>query len=306
MPVQRLWKVGACLPLVSLGALTPLAARAEPPSREAAERRPNELQTYLQAALRLYASLDYEQALEKLSRAKRYVHDLEDDVLVSFYEGIILADLNRKEQSRAAFRAGLLLKPDAQLPMKVSPKVAQDFEAVREEVRDELAALRKKEEAQRRAEAGTSSSGAQEKREEPGPTSAPSVEAPRPAIEPTVSTPGVTTASPWRSNGLSYGLMGGGVAMAGTGVFLGLSGLSFNERKKDMTIDEAVQARATASTQLTVGTVLLGAGLAALGTGTALLFLPRGEPGTADAGPKAALLLTPLPGGFALGSAGRF
>jgi hypothetical protein len=122
MSFQRIWKVGLCLPLLSVGVFHPQVARAARPEREPVARRPKELQTYLQAALRLYESLDYEQALEKLARAKSYVRDLEDDAILSFYEGIILADLNLKEQSRAAFRAGLLLKPDARLPMKVSPK----------------------------------------------------------------------------------------------------------------------------------------------------------------------------------------
>jgi hypothetical protein len=87
----------------------------------------------------MYESLEYEQALEKLTRARNHVRDLDEDALISFYEGIVLADLNRREQAKAAFRSGLLLKPEARLPMQVSPKVEQDFEAVRTNVRRELA-----------------------------------------------------------------------------------------------------------------------------------------------------------------------
>ncbi len=273
MSFQRIWKVGLCLPLLSVGVFHPRVARAESPARQA-----NELQTYLQAALRLYESLDYEQALEKLARAKGYVRDLEDDALLSFHEGIILSELNRWEQAKAAFRAGLLLKPEARLPLKVSPKVEKEFEVVRAEVQRELAA--------------------QQARQGP--------EARRPSLEPTVSTPGLTATSMSRPRVLSYALMGGGVAMTGAGVYLGLSSLSFNARKREMTIDEAVGARATAGTQLTVGSVLLGAGLAALGTGTVLLHLSEGGTGTAATDSKTLLVLVPQPGGIALGSAGSF
>jgi len=201
---------------------------------------------------------------------------------VALYIGVLHADMGQMEQARGNFKTGLLLDPEAKLPLKVSPKVEQDFEAVRAEVQRELGSLQAEQETQKPAEVLP----------EPPPPPA-RVEAPAPAI--------VAAPRP-RSNGLSYALLGGGAAVAGTGVFLGLSGLSYNERKKDMTIDEAVKARATAGTQLSAGTVLLGAGLVALGTGTALLLLPRGEPGT----PTASLLISPLPGGFALGSAGRF
>jgi tetratricopeptide (TPR) repeat protein len=279
--------------------------------KEPATRRPKELRTYLQAALRLYESLDYEQALEKLGRAKSYVRTLEDDALLSFYEGIILADLNRKEESKAAFRAGLLLKPDARLPMKVSPKVEQDFEAVRADVQRELASQQVPLEPEpppevvqqppptQEKQAATASSAA-------GADPARPAEARRPVLSPAPSTPGVAAAPSPRPRVLAYALMGGGVAVAGAGVFLGLSGLSFNERKQELTIDEAVKARATASTQLSAGSVLLGVGLAALGTGTVLLLLPGRETGATSTGPKTSLLLSPLPGGFALGSTGSF
>jgi tetratricopeptide (TPR) repeat protein len=292
MSFQRIWKVGLCIPLVAVGALHPRVARAAPPTKEPATRRPKEFQRYLQAALRLYNSLDYEQALEKLTRARSYVRTLEDDALLSFYEGIILADLNRKVESRAAFRAGLLLQPDARLPLKVSPKVEQDFEKVRADVRRELASQQDP---------------AETEQQPPRPQQAGSVPSPSGLDSgPLVPTPGVTASFTPRSPVVSYGLMGGGAALAGAGVFLGMTALTYNERKRSMTIGEAVQARATASTQLSAGSFLLGAGLATIGTGTVLLLLSGNQFGGPPASARTSLVLTPMPGGFALGSTGSF
>lgn len=110
----------------------------------------DEVQRYLTAAARLYENLEYERALEQLARAKRYGEGVEDDVAIALYEGIILADMGRKEEATAAFKTGLLLKPDVKLPVKVSPKVARDFEAMRAEVRKELAPILAKQEAERK------------------------------------------------------------------------------------------------------------------------------------------------------------
>jgi tetratricopeptide (TPR) repeat protein len=116
----------------------------------AAQATGDEVQRYLNAAARLYENLDYERALEQLARAKRYGRGVDDDVLIALYEGVILADLGRKEDALSAFRTGLLLRPDAKLPVKVSPKVAKDFELVRGEVQRELAPLLAKQEAERK------------------------------------------------------------------------------------------------------------------------------------------------------------
>lgn len=91
----------------------------------------------LQAAAWLYEELEYEQALEALSQAKALAKTHEDRLQVALYEGIVLADLGQRAQSLTAFREALGLKLDARLPVRVSPKVEQDFEAVRDEVRNE-------------------------------------------------------------------------------------------------------------------------------------------------------------------------
>lgn len=108
-----------------------------------------EVQSYINAVNRLYQNLENERALETLMRAKRFSRGPDDDALIALYEGIILADLGRRDESQAAFKAGLFLRPEARLPLKVSPKVERDFESLRAVVLRELAPLRKRQEEER-------------------------------------------------------------------------------------------------------------------------------------------------------------
>lgn len=104
----------------------------------AALGKTEDVRRYITSAAHLYENLEYERALEQLSRAKRLASRPEDDVAIALYEGIILGDLGRWEDSRAAFKAGLFLSPDAKLPVKVSPKLEAELEKVRTEVKREL------------------------------------------------------------------------------------------------------------------------------------------------------------------------
>lgn len=135
------WRTGFFVAVACCAALTvPLSAHAQS----------DDAQRYLTAAARLYENLEYERALEQLKRARTLSRGVDDDVAIALYEGIILADMGKKEDSTAAFKEGLFLKPDAQLPVKVSPKVTADFEAVRREVKKELAPILAKQEAERK------------------------------------------------------------------------------------------------------------------------------------------------------------
>lgn len=91
------------------------------------------------ATARAYEDLDYEHALQELDGASLLARDDGERARVAIYRGLVLGDLRRRQASMAAFRAGLMLRPDASLPVKVSPKVARDFEDVRREVQRELA-----------------------------------------------------------------------------------------------------------------------------------------------------------------------
>ena len=138
--------------LVLVLALAPLRARAAD----------DDYQKYFNAMVRLYESLEYERALEQLDKARKYSRGADDDVTLALYEGTIRSDLGQADQARAAFKTALLLRPDVNIPVKVSPKVRRDFEELRKSVKRGLEPLlkaqreeeerKKKEEDARKAE----------------------------------------------------------------------------------------------------------------------------------------------------------
>ncbi len=111
--------------LIALTLLVPWVARAQGSS---------EVRTYLSSISRLYDKLEYERALEQIASAKRLTRGLEEDVALTLYEGIVLADMGKTDKASAAFQAALFLKPEAKLPVQVSPKVERLFEKLREQV----------------------------------------------------------------------------------------------------------------------------------------------------------------------------
>lgn len=115
----------------------------------AAHAQRSDVDRYLTAAARLYEDLEYERALDQLHRARQLSRGVDDDVTIALYEGVILADLGKRDEALAAFREGLYLKPDAKLPVKVSPKVEREFEALRLDVKKELAQVLAKQKAER-------------------------------------------------------------------------------------------------------------------------------------------------------------
>jgi len=125
----------ASLPAQALAA-APSPAR-KTPARKAPARR-GDFQSALSAAIRLYEGLEYEQALAQLARARALAQGIEQEVAVTLYQGIVQAELGQRVQSLSSFRTGLYLQPDAKLPAQVSPKVARDFEEVRQDVLRDL------------------------------------------------------------------------------------------------------------------------------------------------------------------------
>ncbi len=88
----------------------------------------------IEAAIRLYQNLEYEAALGQFEAAKATAEKVEDFVVISLYQGIIFANLRQPERSRAAFQDALRLRPFSALPVPVSPKIAAEFQALREEL----------------------------------------------------------------------------------------------------------------------------------------------------------------------------
>jgi hypothetical protein len=119
------WLLAACL--LTVGVM-PRTARAQ-----------DDFARYLSSAVQLYESLEYEEALEQVQRAKGLARGIQQDVAVALHEGIILAEMGKAEPARVAFRRGLTLDPEAKLPIQVAPKVARSFEEVRASVQKGLA-----------------------------------------------------------------------------------------------------------------------------------------------------------------------
>ncbi|MBZ4373814.1 hypothetical protein [Corallococcus sp. AS-1-6] len=127
------WRHGTCVWVLLLGfTLLPRVARGDvsPPVRICAE--------FINL---LIEDLEYERALDQVARCKEASKGAEDEVVMSLYQAVILAELSgRLRDADASFKAALTLNPDAKLPLKVSPKVKRYFEAVRKGVLSELAA----------------------------------------------------------------------------------------------------------------------------------------------------------------------
>ena len=111
-------------------------------------RAADDYANYFNAMVRLYESLEYERALEQLDKAHKYSRGTDDDVALALYEGMIRSDLGQNDQARAAFKTALLLRPDVNFPVKVSPKVRNTFEDLRKAVKKELAPLIEKQKAE--------------------------------------------------------------------------------------------------------------------------------------------------------------
>ncbi len=231
--------------LVALAPLNPARAQAE------ATR-------YLKAAERLYEALEYERALEQLAQARRLPRGLAEDVRIALFEGLIFSDMGRRADAGLAFKTGLLLDPEARLPVRASPKVEQQFEEIRAQVHKELGlqAPKPPEAAQPKPSEPVA------RAEPPRPTDrpeAPQVERvpepePRPWMPSSVRMGSVSVPTP------SLALLGAGVVAGGVGGFFGLRsrGQLQDARDANYQMDSAAH-RAEAQGSARVANVLFGA-----------------------------------------------
>jgi tetratricopeptide (TPR) repeat protein len=180
----------------------------------------DDFERYVAAARRLYDNLDYERALDQIQRARRISRGVEQDVTLGLYEGIILADLGRWEEARESFLTALLLKPDASLPVSVSPKVEKEFEAQRVRARKELAQLQSPP-----VKPGAAASGSA--KAPPPVVSTDRPEQARPGqLTPTEPSPALTPtgeAEPRPVPVVPLALLGAGVVAGGLGAYFGVS-----------------------------------------------------------------------------------
>ncbi len=79
-------------------------------------RSEDDFQRYINAAVQLQESLEYEPALTQLQRARSVARGVAQDVTLGLHEGILLAELGRWEEARISFETALLLDPTAKLP----------------------------------------------------------------------------------------------------------------------------------------------------------------------------------------------
>jgi tetratricopeptide (TPR) repeat protein len=239
----------------------------------AAEAPTDDFARHLTAAVRFYEDLEYEQALEQLQRARRLARGIEQDVSVALHEGLILADLGRWEEARAAFRTALLLKPGATLPLRVSPKVVRSFEEQRVRIREELARQQRQ-----RPPVSKLLPTALEEPQPPGNPSAPvatdrpeqppvqePVLVPPAAPEPVLS-PQVQARSP-RPPLVPLVLLGTGGLVGSTGAYFGwLSRRQVDEAWRAQYQDELISHREQAQRSARTANILLGtAGIALAG-----------------------------------------
>lgn len=244
------WVLAVCRGLIAFLLFHPPPGQAQGTSK---------VQGYLFSVSGLYEDLEYEQALRQIARARRLSPTAEEALALSLYEGIILADMSRWEEAAAAFKAALLLNPLATLPVKVSPKVEQHLEVVRQQLQGARAARPPTEVAPR-----------------PG-SQQPLTEAlGNPALAPEAPSAGVTkTASEelLRSPVLLPALGGGGLVVAG-GTFWALSRWELSRlRNNDSRLGTREEVRSIASrgrTYQTVSAGLLAAGLVGLGVAVGL------------------------------------
>lgn len=232
-------------------------------------------------AARLFEDLESEQALAAVTRAKRLARTDEERSAAAIYEGLVLADMGRRDEALASFRAGLVLAPEAKLPAKVSPKVEGDFESVRQTVRQELAAVRKPVPTPVVEKAPDT------------PVRPPVVEKPVVLDPPRVTvapTPGVDLKADARERGarrvptVSWVLLGTGVVAGGVGSIIGLQsrGNVSSARKADLSADKSGHLD-DARGQAVVANVLFGTAAAAA-VGAITTYILSGDSTVAEGG----------------------
>ncbi|MDC0709176.1 hypothetical protein POL68_11940 [Stigmatella sp. ncwal1] len=219
------------------------------------------IRSHLLLIQQLLVNTDYERALDQVQVARQERHGTDEDVTLSLYEGILLYELRRKDEGKAAFRRAFLLRPQAELPVPVSPKIQEDVNALRQQAVAELKAM----------------PAPPPPPEEP---SAPKIaSSTSPALTNSVSesmSPERTSPSGLRRYALIPAIAGGAFAVAG-GITWGISRGELNKLKNDdPSIDtpEDVQGAGNRGRTLqTVGVSLLGVGAAGLVTAAGMYLL---------------------------------
>lgn len=237
------------------------------PSLQATAQEQGRVQPYLLSVRRLYEDLEYERALEQLSRAKRLSSGKEEDVLLSLYEGAILADLGRVEESEAAFKAALFVRPEAKLPVRVPSKVGERFEAVRRQVKQEVEA------------AARSQADVPVQVPPPEASSTPVPDAPHaPALAPEAVVAQASSGQGRRTGAWLPATLGGGLLVGGGVCYLLAQAEQSKLRGNDAglaTLEDVKRSASRGKRYQWVGVGLAGAGVVGLGVSAGVYLLGR-------------------------------
>ncbi|HEY3451358.1 MAG TPA: hypothetical protein VGK67_33680 [Myxococcales bacterium] len=216
------------------------------PSRAAAA---SDFARYLESAAQLYGVGDHARALEQLSSARAQPHGADDDVLALLWEGILHDELGDEERACEAFRTGLSLDLEAQLPVQVRQRIGLHFELEREKLR------------QLKKQAATVSP----PRPPPPPPTDPAADARQPAAE-----------RPLRLWAIAPLAAGAAAALAG-GAVLGVAKDRYDALMSGAASPaDAPAFRDAGKTFQAVGWTLTAVGVAAAAAGALLLALPPG------------------------------
>lgn len=228
-----------------------------------------EIRKHLLAVGHLYEEVEYDHALQRIQLARQLPCSTEDEVTLSLYEGIILCEMSNQTQGAAAFKAALLLRPEAKLPVRVAPKIETLFQTVQQQVKSELASLA----APREAEPP------KERHVEATPRPLPSV-----ALPPTAVSSSAPRREALRRHALIPALAGGALAVAG-GVSWTLSRGELGQLRGDdarlATMDDVRRSMSRGNTLQTVGIGLLSAGAVGLAVSAGMYMLGAPEPSLA-------------------------
>jgi hypothetical protein len=221
------------------------------------------VQPYLVSVSRLHEALEFERALEQLVTARRMSSGVEDDVALSLWEGIIMAEMDWKDEAAAAFKAALFLQPEAQLPVRVSPRLSEQFEAVRQEVKRSLT-------RGGGARAPVADAPHEQSVQPPG------TDVPPGAVSVPAAEPQVRAGRTPRSRALLPAIIGGTLAAAG-GVSWALSRGELSKlRNADPSLADLERVDRSVSrgrTLQTAGVGLMGAGVLGLGVAAGMYLL---------------------------------
>lgn len=118
-------------------ALTGFAATAAPPRKSTAPQG----NPYVKSAVRLYQELEYDEALRVLEKAIKWPSNTpKDNVSLAILEGILSFETQQPQRGLAAFRRALAIDLEVKPEYPLSPKVSEQLERVRSEMRAARAA----------------------------------------------------------------------------------------------------------------------------------------------------------------------